>query len=81
MSQPVPEGNRNVSHTRSITFVLAGVILPVLGGCGAVPKRRSAKVTHEVAAFDCVAESVRGYINNLNTHAQYADIRRLRDAQ
>jgi len=34
MSQSVPEGNRNVSHMRSITFALAGVILLVLGGCG-----------------------------------------------
>ena len=50
-------------------------------GCGLVPKRRSSSATHEVAAFASVSDSVRGYMNNLNTHAQYTDMRRLRAAQ
>lgn len=47
-------------------------------GCGVVPERRSASATHEVAAFDSVSESVRRYMNNLNTHKRYAPLRRLR---
>ncbi len=47
-------------------------------GCGVVPARRQASATHEVAAFDSVSESVRRYMNNLNTHERYAPMRRLR---
>ncbi|EAQ98848.1 glucosaminidase domain-containing protein [Congregibacter litoralis] len=47
-------------------------------GCGVVPARRTASGTHEVAAFDSVSESVRRYMNNLNTHERYAPMRRLR---
>lgn len=50
-------------------------------GCGVVPERRSASARHEVAAFDDVSESVRRYMNNLNTHERYAELRRLRAAQ
>ncbi|MFT7289462.1 MAG: Bax protein [Halieaceae bacterium] len=47
-------------------------------GCGVVPKQRSAGATHEVEAFDSVSESIRRYMNNLNTHERYATLRRLR---
>ncbi|WOJ94030.1 glucosaminidase domain-containing protein [Congregibacter variabilis] len=47
-------------------------------GCGVVPNRRSAGAGHEVAAFDSVSESVRRYMNNLNTHDRYAPMRLLR---
>ncbi|EED33676.1 Bax protein [gamma proteobacterium NOR5-3] len=50
-------------------------------GCGVVPERRAAGAGHEVAAFDDVSESVRRYMNNLNTHERYAELRRLRAAQ
>ena len=45
-----------------------------------MPKRRSSGATHEVAAFASVSDSVRGYMNNLSTHAPYTDMRRLRTA-
>ncbi len=47
-------------------------------GCGVVPAQRSATATHEVAAFDSVSESIRRYMNNLNTHERYVALRRLR---
>ena len=50
-------------------------------GCGIVPANRSAGASHEVAAFDSVTQSVRRYINNLNTHPSYQPLRDLRAAQ
>jgi Bax protein len=50
-------------------------------GCGIVPADRAAGATHEVAAFDSVTQSVRRYINNLNTHPSYQPLRDLRAAQ
>lgn len=47
-------------------------------GCGVVPKRRAANASHELASFDSVEESVRRYMNNLNTHERYSELRRLR---
>lgn len=47
-------------------------------GCGVVPDRRSASATHEVESFDSISESVRRYMNNLNTHERYAPMRQLR---
>tara|TARA_B110000503_G_C7078318_1_gene383969 strand:- start:131 stop:886 length:756 start_codon:yes stop_codon:yes gene_type:complete len=47
-------------------------------GCGAVPKRRPEGERYEVAKFDDVSESVRRYMNNLNTHQRYANFRLLR---
>jgi len=47
-------------------------------GCGLVPERRNVGAGHEVAAFDSVAESVRRYVRNLNTHAAYAPLRAIR---
>ncbi|WP_376694704.1 glucosaminidase domain-containing protein [Wenzhouxiangella sp. EGI_FJ10305] len=50
-------------------------------GCGIVPGRRNSDAAHEVAAFDSVRHSVRRYINNLNTHASYLPLRRIREAE
>lgn len=50
-------------------------------GCGLVPGRRAAGATHEVAAFDSVSQSVRRYMNNLNTHERYESLRSLRSQQ
>ncbi|CAM3666901.1 glucosaminidase domain-containing protein [Parendozoicomonas haliclonae] len=47
-------------------------------GCGLVPGSRTSGMNHEVQKFDDVGESVRAYIRNLNTHAQYASLRELR---
>lgn len=47
-------------------------------GCGLVPAGRVAGARHEVAAFGSVRESVRRYINNLNTHSSYAPVRQIR---
>ncbi len=47
-------------------------------GCGVIPKRRPEGMTHEVAKFDSISESVRRYMNNLNTHPRYAHLRQLR---
>lgn len=47
-------------------------------GCGLVPNRRNERARHEVALFPTVRESVRRYVNNLNTHSAYAPLRRIR---
>ena len=47
-------------------------------GCGLVPTQRSEGADHEVRKFDSVAGSVAAYLLNINTHAQYADLRALR---
>lgn len=46
-----------------------------VAGCGLVPEARNAGASHEVAAFASVRESVRRYMNNINTHPAYADLR------
>jgi Bax protein len=48
-------------------------------GCGVVPANRSAGATHEVQRFDTVAEAIRRYMNNLNTHERYATLREIRE--
>jgi len=47
-------------------------------GCGIVPRRRPEDATYEVQAFDTIAESVRTYMQNLNSHPAYAPLRRIR---
>lgn len=47
-------------------------------GCGLVPASRPEGASHEVAAFDSAAQSVRRYMNNINTHPAYAELRTLR---
>jgi len=48
---------------------------------GIVPKQRSNGKTHLVRKFDDLAESVRYYIWNLNSHPAYAEMRELRQQQ
>jgi Bax protein len=47
-------------------------------GCGIVPRRRPEQATYEVQAFDTIAESVRTYLANLNSHPAYSPMRRIR---
>lgn len=47
-------------------------------GCGLVPNARSEGASHEVAAFHSPRESVRRYMNNINTHPAYQTLRRMR---
>jgi Bax protein len=47
-------------------------------GCGVVPTKRSAGMTHEVAKFDSVGDSVGSYVNNLNSNQAYSRFRELR---
>ncbi len=47
-------------------------------GCGMVPQRRASGATHEVRRFDSIAASVKGYLNNINSHHLYAYLRELR---
>jgi Bax protein len=50
-------------------------------GCGLIPADRAAGNRHEVERFDSVSESVRRYLNNLNTHRDYQVFRSLRQEQ
>lgn len=47
-------------------------------GCGLVPASRPEGARHEVAAFTSAAHSVRRYMNNINTHFAYEELRTLR---
>lgn len=47
-------------------------------GCGIVPKRRPEHASYEVQAFDTVAEAVRTYLRNINSHPAYAPARSIR---
>ncbi|MEM7363214.1 MAG: glucosaminidase domain-containing protein [Pseudomonadota bacterium] len=47
-------------------------------GCGLTPLSRDAGRTHQVARFATVADGVRHYMNNINTHRAYADFRHIR---
>ncbi|MDT8385055.1 MAG: glucosaminidase domain-containing protein [Gammaproteobacteria bacterium] len=47
-------------------------------GCGMVPELRGPGKNHEVATFDSPADSVASYIDNLNTHDAYHELRTLR---
>lgn len=47
-------------------------------GCGIVPRRRNADATHEVQAFDTIADAVDAYFMNLNTHDRYEAFRAMR---
>lgn len=44
-------------------------------GCGITPKQRPAGATFEVTRFASPYESVRSYLQNINTHAEYAELR------
>jgi len=47
-------------------------------GCGVVPKARDAGKKHEVAKFDSVHQSVKAYINNINSGGAYNELRQIR---
>lgn len=47
-------------------------------GCGVTPLRRTDGLSHEVATFATVRQSVRYYVRTLNTHAAYDGFRELR---
>ena len=47
-------------------------------GCGMMPAAREPGLTHEVARFESVDASVRSYLHNLNSHADYAALRAYR---
>lgn len=47
-------------------------------GCGVVPKSRDTGKSHEVARFDSPKESVEAYMQNLNSHPAYAQLRQIR---
>jgi len=50
-------------------------------GAGMVPRDREEGARHEVKAFDSLADSVRQYIHNLNTHRAYREFRKVRESQ
>lgn len=47
-------------------------------GCGLVPKKRAAGATHEVQAFGSINHAIRAYLNNINSHRAYRDLRKIR---
>lgn len=47
-------------------------------GCGVVPAARGAGMTHEVAKFSSVQESIHRYFMNVNRNAAYRDLRKIR---
>ena len=47
-------------------------------GCGMTPKYRDEGLTHEVARFDSVQQSVNRYLHTINTNLAYRDLRAIR---
>ena len=47
-------------------------------GCGLIPKNRNDSARHEVAKYESAHESVISYINNLNKHSAYKELRAIR---
>lgn len=47
-------------------------------GKGIVPDDRADDETHEVKAFNSIADSIAAYVHNLNSHAAYAEFREMR---
>lgn len=47
-------------------------------GCGMTPKYRDEGLTHEVARFDSVQQSVNRYLHTINTNLAYKDLRAIR---
>lgn len=48
-------------------------------GCGIVPGRRGKGRNHEVRSFDSVHDAVGSYIDNLNSHRSYQELRLARE--
>ncbi len=47
-------------------------------GCGLVPKKRDSGKAHEVAAFSSPQDSLESYMQNLNSHPAYLELRNIR---
>jgi len=47
-------------------------------GCGLVPNRRDAGKTHEVQIFDAPIDSVKSYMQNINSNDAYLQLRQIR---
>lgn len=47
-------------------------------GCGFVPSRRTDGSSHEVAKFKNLEQAVRRYLQNINSHSAYTDLRAIR---
>lgn len=47
-------------------------------GCGLIPLKRGEGMTHEVASFSSVQESIHRYFMNVNRNAAYYDLREIR---
>ncbi|MCK6264998.1 glucosaminidase domain-containing protein [Vibrio sp. ZSDE26] len=47
-------------------------------GCGVVPEQRKEGMTHEVASFSSVQESIHRYFMNVNRNRAYQDLRNIR---
>ncbi|SJL83119.1 glucosaminidase domain-containing protein [Vibrio palustris] len=47
-------------------------------GCGLIPKQRGADMTHEVAKFSSVSESIHRYFMNVNRNKAYQPLRKIR---
>ncbi|MCG9682903.1 glucosaminidase domain-containing protein [Vibrio sp. Isolate23] len=47
-------------------------------GCGLVPMARGEGMTHEVAKFSSVQQSIQGYFMNVNRNLAYEDLREIR---
>lgn len=47
-------------------------------GCGLIPSSRNDGAGHEVRVFDSVDASITSYLNNLNTHPAYQELRDIR---
>ena len=47
-------------------------------GCGLVPKQRGADMTHEVAKFSSVSQSIHRYFMNVNRNKAYQPLRHIR---
>lgn len=50
-------------------------------GCGIVPKQRAAGSKFEVKSFPSMLAAIRSYVLNLNTHANYQFLRKVRAEQ
>ena len=50
-------------------------------GCGLVPNKRDSGKAHEVVAFDSPQQSLKSYMNNLNSHPAYQSLRNIRAQQ
>lgn len=49
-------------------------------GCGFVPRHRNEGSDHEVARFTNLQAGVKAYLNNLNRHSAYSELRNIRAA-